>query len=591
MQDLYKGFKKVAEDDSKAVLEHENGHRLNIAKSGLNRKQIAMLKKLPLHQAQGTNPLLDEEQDAGEELKQVGRNIADAVAENIVEGASEATSTQVTPQLSPEQIAQMPEPTATSVETGEPIAPGIGAEPAETRRPLPPHAFLTPFDAPMMLPGETGKQYQARKQQEYDEYQQQQLRIEEAEKAQQQRLGGPGIFSVLQPPQPTTQETTLAPESTVPQDQQQLQQPRISVPQKPTVDLTMPVVAPAVIRPPEEVMVDPSASETDRANAFFQAAMNTQAKIQAASDAFRSELQKPENRLNPNRFFEDMSVPRKITTALGMLLGGFAQGLTGQENPVLKLLDKEIDRDIQAQMQAREDKLSLFKINLQSLKDAQAAYNQTATQLRTILDMRMEEAKRKLDPTNQAGRLALEAAMIENKSKIAKANEELGKVELRRQYEEGAKRGQIVEIPDELDERKDRIVRVADAKGNLVKYYTRTPGAVKEAQDRADALNTAQEVLKKLNNFNKQYGFQFDLAGPIQAKMASAAETLNQEALFAVQQLISKGNISERNADLFKNVFPYAGAFKQEDAQNKAVQAAALLQTFKKQLIEGSLIK
>ena len=90
MQDLYSGFRKVSEDEKTAVLEHDSGHKLNIAKSGLNKKQVAMLKKLPLYQAKGTG-LVEEEvdTDAGQKLQNVGADIADAVAENIVKGVEE----------------------------------------------------------------------------------------------------------------------------------------------------------------------------------------------------------------------------------------------------------------------------------------------------------------------------------------------------------------------------------------------------------------------------------------------------------------------------------------------------------------------
>ena len=54
MSDLYKGFKKVAEDQKRAFLKHDNGHELHIAKSGLSKKHLSALEKLPLYQAEGT---------------------------------------------------------------------------------------------------------------------------------------------------------------------------------------------------------------------------------------------------------------------------------------------------------------------------------------------------------------------------------------------------------------------------------------------------------------------------------------------------------------------------------------------------------
>lgn len=49
-----KGFKKVHEDDEKAVLQNERGHSFNIAKKALSKKHLSALKELPLHSAGGS---------------------------------------------------------------------------------------------------------------------------------------------------------------------------------------------------------------------------------------------------------------------------------------------------------------------------------------------------------------------------------------------------------------------------------------------------------------------------------------------------------------------------------------------------------
>ena len=58
---LYKGFKKVAEDDKSATLAHENGHKLQIAKSGLSSEHKRALSALPLCQADPEVPVGNDE--------------------------------------------------------------------------------------------------------------------------------------------------------------------------------------------------------------------------------------------------------------------------------------------------------------------------------------------------------------------------------------------------------------------------------------------------------------------------------------------------------------------------------------------------
>ena len=48
-----KGFKKVQEDEQKAVLKNQHGHSITIAKKALPKAHLEALKKLPLHAAEG----------------------------------------------------------------------------------------------------------------------------------------------------------------------------------------------------------------------------------------------------------------------------------------------------------------------------------------------------------------------------------------------------------------------------------------------------------------------------------------------------------------------------------------------------------
>src|ERR1017187_1505633 len=48
-----KGFKKVSEDDQKAVLQNHHGHSITIAKKSLPKQHLEALSKLSLHSAGG----------------------------------------------------------------------------------------------------------------------------------------------------------------------------------------------------------------------------------------------------------------------------------------------------------------------------------------------------------------------------------------------------------------------------------------------------------------------------------------------------------------------------------------------------------
>jgi len=285
-----------------------------------------------------------------------------------------------------------------------------------------------------------------------------------------------------------------------------------------------------------------------------------------------------------------MSTGRKIRTIIGMLLGGMAGGILRQENPLIAMLNKEIDRDIESQKLAREDKTNLYKQNLQILKDSQAAYIQTANQLRTIVEMKMLDAQRKLDPNNMLGKTALQAGISENQRKVRENDAVLAKIALKEKFNQARQKGQFIEMPDEIDDRLDSAVRVTDAKGRSVKFYARNKGAVQELQKRADAISNAENLLARIIGFNKQHGREFGMMG-VDTEYYNVAQALNDEAKIVMANLLSSGTVSERNAKLFDGLLPTAGAFKQGDAQRQAVNAARLLLGQKKTLIEGNLTR
>jgi hypothetical protein len=234
--------------------------------------------------------------------------------------------------------------------------------------------------------------------------------------------------------------------------------------------------------------------------------------------------------------------------------------------------------------------MNLYKQNLDTLKDGRAAYFQTATQLRGVVEMRLQDAKLKLDPNNVAGRTAIDAAIAENRLKAQQAKQGLAQIEMQKYYEQAQKEGKPVQMPDEQDPKRDRIVRVPGPKGESIKLYARAPGMVEKLQERANAISRAKNMLKRITEFNYEYGRQVDL-GLVDTKMADAAETLNRTASFAVQGLVATGSLTPRSEKLIQEIFPTAGAIKQEDAQTKTTEANKILNDEIKILIENNLSK
>lgn len=424
MQDLYRGFKKIAEDDRSATLEHEQGHQLNIAKHGLSKKQKMALKRLPLFQARGTQEPEQTMPDAGNAAKQVGVNIADAVATKILQGATEATSTPVQQQLTPEQIAQMPEPTATSVEKGEPIAPAVGAEPVEPTNimeqggsrkidvnQLPP----APLDIIAKTFSPTGSpHYEESKKLLEEERAQNRAIAEQAQKPQiplEPGEKGPGILGATRATeaQPATKELTAEAQPAAEIAPQAAMQPAMPRPIKQLRPLT-----------PEETIASSRTTASQKMMAYNQLIMKSMAERRALRERFEKDIR--DKKIEPKKMYGD-NVFKNIATVISLMMGGMAGGILKQENPALKMINEEIERDLERQKANINTETSLYKYNLDMMNDDIQAYTQAQNQMRQIALTQMDELLGKsYDPSNPMMALQLQAAASQLREQIDKSD-------------------------------------------------------------------------------------------------------------------------------------------------------------------------
>lgn len=94
--------------------------------------------------------------------------------------------------------------------------------------------------------------------------------------------------------------------------------------------------------------------EAEIRNAATQKAQDITTDIAKKQGDYKNELDnflKDHNNghINPNQFMENKSVPQKIATAIGIMLSSIGSGMLHQENPVLKWLNAQTERDIEAQ--------------------------------------------------------------------------------------------------------------------------------------------------------------------------------------------------------------------------------------------------
>lgn len=96
-------------------------------------------------------------------------------------------------------------------------------------------------------------------------------------------------------------------------------------------------------------------------------------------------------RIDPNKFWHDKSTGSKIGAALSIVLGGIGAGLTKGPNQAMAMIDKMMDRDLDAQKANLANKHSLYSLNLNRYNNQQMADQSSRLQMATGLQHQISQ--------------------------------------------------------------------------------------------------------------------------------------------------------------------------------------------------------
>lgn len=113
------------------------------------------------------------------------------------------------------------------------------------------------------------------------------------------------------------------------------------------------------------------------------------------SEDFQSEQKKfiqdySNGKIDPNHYVQNMSTAQKVATTIGLFLGGWGSAYTHQGNPALDFLNKQIDRDIEAQKVNLDKTKTLLGANQELYHDNILAMNATRAQMNDIYSHQMQ---------------------------------------------------------------------------------------------------------------------------------------------------------------------------------------------------------
>jgi hypothetical protein len=434
-------FKKVKEDKNTITLMHpRHGHQINVAKNSLSQKMKSDFAAMPLHQAYGSDqasksPRDPDPQKAKDFMKGFGYSKGGKV-QNYANVEDLVKQDQPAPQIDPETqakhnlyneyitgtygpdaaIAQQNMSGSGNLFEGEKAPAQFNPEAAK--------AASDKFDQEKAASEARAKTQQA------EDYQ----RAQESNDAKLKMGLPPDQLPPAPPQQPQYQQT-------------QFQQP--AAPQAPAIP---PEQMNAMAQANDQAMQSymkgygeqkagigaeaQAQGELGRQQAAAaqeqaQQVQNFEKHKQESYDALNQRRQNLVNnypKLNPNQYLENMSTPGKIGTAIGMILSGAGSGLTGQSNMAMDILNKQIDRDIQGQLNAQGVQDTLLKTNQEDFKNMNDALTMTRLNMLDIYKNKIDQiAGQNASPLAQAraqqlkGQLDLQAAPLMQQMSLRQA--------------------------------------------------------------------------------------------------------------------------------------------------------------------------
>lgn len=200
--------------------------------------------------------------------------------------------------------------------------------------------------------------------------------------------------------------------------------------------------------------------------------------------------------IDPEHYFHSMDVPQKISTAIGLILGGFGAAQSGR-NMAVEYVQKQIENDIGAQKANLGKTESLLNANMKqfgNLKDA--------TDMTRVMQMDMV--------SNQLKKAALTATDMQAKAKALQAAGEIdmqaapiiGQMAMRKSLLTGMKNGQV---------QPERIVNA------LVPEHQR-PEATKELKEAQAMVSVKDRLLQAYDDVAKLNTVGNRLSSPLQSK-------------------------------------------------------------------------
>lgn len=271
-------------------------------------------------------------------------------------------------------------------------------------------------------------------------------------------------------------------------------------------------------------------------------------------------------KIDPTRVWDNASTGNKIMAGIGILLSGMGSGLTGQPNLAMDVINKTIDRDIDAQKTELGKKQNLLTQNYRKYGDLQQATAATELQLNSIVQGQIAAAAAKASGPQAQAQAQVAIGQLQLKSNEIKQS--LAIQGLKGNILNGGQQGGLApSVAETLFP--GRVVNTP-----MGVKIAKTPEAAKETQTALTSLDTIDKRLDDMLAFAKDTGTT--LPGTTNN---AVGHSMVAQVIQELGELNGLKRLTDTEVEMRKDQVPDPGAFN----TSKAVAQISLLKKFVKE--------
>lgn len=280
-------------------------------------------------------------------------------------------------------------------------------------------------------------------------------------------------------------------------------------------------------------------------------------------------------KLDPNHYWETRTTGQKISAAIGLLLGGIGSGLTKTPNYALQVIDKAIDRDVEAQkfnIQQGRNKLAFYMQQTgEMLSAAQLAkadaYTVAGAQIQSAITS-MGASMASPDAQKALGQIQLQATTLRNQATMAQMQIEQSKLGM--QYQR-AQMGLLSNVLGQAGQPQGGGAGITIPPGaemllpkEMQETLVRLPGgkvdfarSSKDAEDVRNTQETSTMLRQKLARYSAlQQAHQAGISRVLSPGDYNAAKALHNSILTDLNGLAGLNRFTEQEAQIFAGRVP-----------------------------------